>query len=99
MELFETLQAKRAREAEKQLSAEALPVRSAERRAEQLSFLTLNTVEGIVGGTNSADLDEQTTWNAKLERFMSLSEAYSSNKSSREKRATWSTRHYIRTFF
>jgi cytochrome c peroxidase len=82
MELLETLQAKRAREAERQPTVEALPVMSAERRAEALSFLTLGTVEGIVEGTNPTDLAEpaeQTTWNAKLEKFMSLSETYSSN--------------------
>jgi hypothetical protein len=52
MELFETLlQAKRANEAERQPTVEALPVMSAERRAEPLPlpFLTLSTVEGIVG--------------------------------------------------
>ena len=74
IELFETLQAKRAREAERQSTVEALPVMSAKRRTEPLSFLTLSTVEGIVGGTNPADLVEQTTWNAKLENFMSLIE-------------------------
>ncbi len=74
MELFETLQAKCAMKAEKQPTVEALPLRSAQRRVEPLSFLTLNTVKGIVGGTNPADLEEQTTWNAKLEKFTSLSE-------------------------
>jgi hypothetical protein len=78
MELFETLQAKRAKEAERQPTVEAMPVMGPERRAEPLYFLTLGTVEGIVGSTSQADhLTEQTTWNAKLEKFMSLSETYS----------------------
>jgi hypothetical protein len=48
---------------------------------EPLSFLTLNTMKGIVGCTNPTDLEEQTTWNAKLEKLMSLSGTYLSNNS------------------
>jgi hypothetical protein len=60
MELFETLLSKRAKEAERQPTVEALPpVMGVERRAEPLSFLTLSTVEGIVGGTGPADLTDR----------------------------------------
>ncbi len=46
-------------------------------RTQPFSFLTLSTVEGIVGSTRPADLAEQSTWDSKVEKFMRLSDTYS----------------------
>ncbi len=48
-------------------------------RAEPLSFLTLGTVEGIVGITIPGVLQEQTSWEGKMEKYMRLSHTYSSD--------------------
>jgi hypothetical protein len=54
LELFELLQARKSKEAEKSVTVEAEPVARAPARAEPLSYLTLGTVEGIIASTNSA---------------------------------------------
>ena len=48
-------------------------------RLAPLSFLTLSTVEGIVGGTSPSDVAEQSSWEEKKEKFMRLSHSYSTN--------------------
>jgi hypothetical protein len=58
---------------------EAQPVVNPGERLPSLSFLTLSTVEGIVGGANPAELGGQSTWEAKVEKFMHLSNSYSTN--------------------
>ncbi len=70
VELFELLQAKKLKEAEKSVTVEAQPVAGAPIRAEPLSFLTLGTVEGIVGSTSPDALQEQTSWEGKVEQYI-----------------------------
>ncbi len=48
--------------------------------AEPLPFLTLAAVEGIIGSTEGGIPPEQSTWNDKVEKFMRLSVAYSSDR-------------------
>jgi hypothetical protein len=61
LDLFELLQeARKSKEAEKSVTVEAEPVARAPARAEPLSYLTLGTVEGIIGSTNPDALQEQT---------------------------------------
>jgi hypothetical protein len=81
VELFELLQARKVKEAEKSVTVEAQPVAGAPAsvRAEPLSFLTLGTVEGIVGSTSPDALQEQTSWQGKVEKYMRLSHIYSSD--------------------
>ncbi len=80
LELFELLQAKKSKEVDKAVTVEAEPVARAPARAEPLSYLTLGTVEGIIGSTNPDALPEQTsTWEGKVEKYMRLSHSYSSN--------------------
>jgi hypothetical protein len=79
VELFELLQARKTREAEKSVTVEAQPVERAPRRNEPLSFLTLGTVEGIVGSADPGTVQEQTSWEGKMEKFMNLSHTYSSD--------------------
>ncbi len=57
------------KEAEKSATVEAQPVAGAPIRAEPLSFLTLGTVEGIVGSTSPDTLQEQTSWEGKVEKY------------------------------
>jgi hypothetical protein len=47
-------------------------------RAEPLSFLTLETVEGIVRSTDVEAQKGQTSWESRMEKSMSLGDAYSS---------------------
>jgi hypothetical protein len=47
LDLFELLQARKSKEADKSVTVEAEPVTRAPARAEPLSYLTLGTVEGI----------------------------------------------------
>ena len=54
-------------------SIEALPP-----RAEPLSFLTLETVERIVTNVDLGNLEEQETWEGRMEKFVNLGNAYSS---------------------
>ena len=80
LELFELLQARKSKEVDKAVTVEAEPVARAPARAEPLSYLTLGTVEGIVGSVNPDELPEQTpTWEGKMEKFMRLSHTYSSD--------------------
>ncbi len=79
LDLFEMLQARKSKEAEKSVTVEAKPVARAPARAEPLSYLTLGTVEGIIGSTNPDTLQEQTSsWEGKVEKYMRLSHSYSS---------------------
>ncbi len=61
LDLFEMLQARKSKEAKKSVTVEAEPVARAPPRAEPLSYLTLGTVEGIVGSTSPDALQEQTS--------------------------------------
>jgi hypothetical protein len=109
LELFELLQARKSKEADKSVTVEAEPVVRAPERAEPLSFLTIGTVEGIIGSTSPDALQEQTSsWEGKVEKFMRLSHTYSSDNTtthtlltilSREKNATWWTKRCTGTFF
>ena len=56
LELFELLQARKSKEADKAVTVEAEPIARAPARAEPLSYLTLGTVEGIVGSANPDEL-------------------------------------------
>jgi hypothetical protein len=78
LELFALMQARRTAEAEKPPTIEAHQIEVAPRQAEPLSFLTLQTVEGIVGSTDFCDPQGQTSWESKMENFVSLGHAYSS---------------------
>jgi hypothetical protein len=60
LELFELLQARKSKEADKAITVEAEPVARAPARAEPLSYLTLGTVEGIIASTSPDALQEQT---------------------------------------
>jgi hypothetical protein len=78
LELFELLQSRRAAEVVRPPTIEAQHVEVAPGRAEPLSFMTIQTVEGIVGNTNIEDHEEHTTWEGKMEKFLTLGGAYSS---------------------
>jgi hypothetical protein len=70
LDLFELLQARKSKEAEKPVTVEAEPVARAPVRAEPLSYLTLGTVEGIIGSTNPDAMQEQTSsWERKVEKY------------------------------
>ncbi len=56
----------------------AHPVERASRGTEPLSFLTLQTVEGIVGSTDFDAPQGQTSWEGKMEKFVRLGHTYSS---------------------
>ena len=78
LELFELMQARRATEVVRPPTIEAQHVELAPRRAEPLSFMTLQTVERII---ESSDLDAdqgQNSWEAKTNKFVGLGHAYSS---------------------
>ncbi len=80
LDLFELLQARKSKEAEKHVTVEAEPVARAPVRAEPLSYLTLGTVEGIMGSTNPDAMQEQTSlWEGKVEKYMRLIHSYSSD--------------------
>jgi hypothetical protein len=79
LDLFEMLQARKSKEADKSVTMDAQPVAFTRPRAEPLSFLTLRTVEGIIGSTDPNTLTEFTTsWESKVEKYMRLSHTYSS---------------------
>jgi len=65
LELFELMQARRSADVEKAPTVEALHVEVAPRQAEPLSFMTLQTVEGIVGAWNFALLRDRPHGKAK----------------------------------
>ncbi len=69
LELFELLQSRRAAEVVRPPTMEAQHVEVAPGRAEPLSFMTMQTVEGIVGNTNIEDHEEHTTWEGKMEKL------------------------------
>jgi hypothetical protein len=76
LELFELMQSRRAVEIEKTPTIEAHHIEVASRRAEPLPFLTLQTVERIVGSTDFYCTPQgQTTWESKMEKFVSLGHA------------------------
>ncbi len=79
LDLFELLQARKSKEAEKAVTVKAQPVARAPARAEPLSYLTLGTVEGIIGNTSPDTLQEQMSWEGKMEKYMRLSHTYSSD--------------------
>ncbi len=66
-------------EGEKAQMVEAQPVGPPKDRLPPLSFLTLNTVEGIVGRTDSVEMGGQSTWEEKVEKLMRLSHSYSTS--------------------
>jgi len=78
LELFELMQARRSADVEKAPTVEALHVEVAPRQAEPLSFMTLQTVEGIVGSMEFCTPQGQTSWESKMEKFLNLGHAYSS---------------------
>ncbi len=75
--MIEGMQAKNTKTVDKEETVEILDVEGVEERTQPFSFLTLSTVEGIVGSTRPADLAEQSTWDSKVEKFMRLSDTYS----------------------
>jgi hypothetical protein len=78
LELFELMQARRSVDVEKAPTVEAHHVEMAPRQAEPLSFMTLQTVEGIVGSMEFCTPQGQTSWESKMEKFLNLGHAYSS---------------------
>jgi hypothetical protein len=79
-EMMMAMSAKTPVEVEKAHMIEAQPVGPPRDRLPPLSFLTLSTVEGIVGRTNPSDIGGQFTWEEKMEKFMHLSHSYSTNR-------------------
>ena len=82
IELFELLQERRARATHPLGMIEAQPIVQVATGNEPLSFLTLASVEVIIGNTevHVGSALEQTTWNDKVDKFMRLSAAYSSDR-------------------
>jgi hypothetical protein len=82
IELFELLQERRARGTHSLGMVEAQPIVQVATEAEPLSFLTLASVEGIIGSTEAhvGSALERSTWNDKVDKFMRLSAAYSSDR-------------------
>jgi hypothetical protein len=60
--LMKGMRAKSTKGSDKEETVEVLSVEGVGERTQPLSFLTLNTVEGIVGGTDPAELAEQSTY-------------------------------------
>ena len=77
LELFELMQAKRAGDVVKHATVEVQHVEAEAPRAEPLSFLSLQTVEGIVSNMDLGNLEEQETWEGRMEKFVKLGNAYS----------------------
>ncbi len=78
LELFELLQSRRSAEAIRPPTVDAQQVEVTPRRAEPLSFMTLQTVEGIIDSTDIDAAQRQTSWESKMEKFVNLGHAYSS---------------------
>jgi hypothetical protein len=78
LELFELMQARRSADVEKAHTVEAHHVDAAPRQAEPLSFMALQTVEVIVGSMDFFTPEGQTSWESKMEKFLNLGHAYSS---------------------
>ncbi len=77
-ELFELLQSRRAAEVAKPPTIEAQQIEVAPGRAEPLSFMTLQTVEGIVEGTDFSTAQGQPSWENEMEKIVNLGHVYSS---------------------
>jgi hypothetical protein len=99
LELFELMQARRSADVENTPTVEALHVDVAPRQAEPLSFMTLQTVEGIVGSMEFCTPQGQTLWESKMEKFLNLGHAYSSENTVTGENTTWLTRHCTGTYF
>jgi len=82
IELFELLQERRARATLPLGVIEAQPIGQVATGTEPLSFLTLAAVEGIIGNAevHVGSALGQITWNDKVDKFMRLSAAYSSDR-------------------
>jgi hypothetical protein len=78
LELFELLQSRRSAEVVRPPTVDAQQVELVPRRAEPLSFMTLQTVEGIIDSTDFDAAQGQTSWESKMEKFVGLGHAYSS---------------------
>jgi hypothetical protein len=78
LELFELMQARRSADVEKAPTVKAHHVEIAPRQVEPLSFMTLQTVEGIVGSMEFCTPQGQTSWESKMDKFLNLGHAYSS---------------------
>jgi hypothetical protein len=78
LELFELMQARRSADVEKAPTVEAHHVDVAPRQIEPLTFMTLQTVEGIVGSMDFCTPQGQTSWESKMEKFLNLGHVYSS---------------------
>ncbi len=98
-ELFTRFSARKASEAEKPPTIEAQHVEVLPPRAEPLSFLTLETVEGIVRNTDIEDLEEHETWERRMEKFVNLGDATHLRTLIQERDVTWWMGHCTRTFF
>ncbi len=77
IELFETLQ---ERTTPAMGMVEAQPIVQLALGAEPLPFLTLVSVEGIIGSTEGEIPPELSTWNDRMEKCMRLSAANSSDR-------------------
>jgi hypothetical protein len=78
LDLFELLQSRRAAEVARPPTIEAQHIEVAPGRDEPLSFMTFQTVEGIVGNADFDTAQGQTTWESKVEKIINLGHAYSS---------------------
>ncbi len=75
-ELLAMIHAREALVVEKPPTIEAHQIEVAQPRAEPLSFLTGETVEGIVGDVDFDATQGQSAWQTKMEKFMSMGHAY-----------------------
>ena len=73
------LQSRRAADVVKTPTIEARHVEVTSGRAEPLSFMTIQTVEGIVRNMDIEGREEHATWERRMEKFMNLGDAYSSS--------------------
>ena len=89
LELFELLQSRRAADVVRPPKIEAQHVEVRSGRAEPLSFMTIQTVEGIVKNTDIEDHEEDTTWEGRMEKFLTLRDAYSSVNTHTGENVTW----------
>ncbi len=77
-ELFALMLSRRAAEVVRPPTIEAQHVEVAPRRAEPLSFTTVQTVEAIIESTDFNAAQGQTSWESKVEKLVNLGRAYSS---------------------
>ncbi len=78
IELFHLMQSRSVSDMAKGTAVEAQQVEVLAPRAEPLSFLTRTTVEGIVLTMDLGNLEEQETWEGRMDKFLNLENAYSS---------------------